>query len=646
MNRAKQILYFILVITGSSELYGQEILYKTTTDNKNLNIINQDNTLADPRLLLYDINFYYIDIEVSNISTYLHGFTEIQASALDDIQELVFELSVNITVDSIILNGVADTNYVHENDLVIINPGSLITGNKYFNTRIYYHGTPGNNGFFSGVTNRIDNSWNRRVTFTLSEPFSARDWFACKQVLTDKADSAYIFITTDTSLMAGSNGLLSGITPLPGGRHRFEWKTFYPVAYYLLSFSVADYRDYSIYAWPGNQGDSLLIQNFIYDIDSFLAANRNNIDVTADLIELYSSLFTMYPFLNEKYGHCYAPLGGGMEHQTMTTLSSFNFTLVAHELGHQWFGDYVTCADWQDIWINEGFASYTEYLALEHLVSREEADKWMVSAHEMARTKPDGSIYIPEEEVKDEMRIFSGALSYKKGAAILHMIRYELNNDSVFYNVLREFLDTYKDRTATGLDFMNVLETVSGQDFTWFFNQWYFGKGYPDFSMTWWQEEDTLYIVSSQNGSSVETPFFRTHIDFLLRFVDGSDSLVRLEQTQTIHTFAIPVSGIISDVLPDPYNRILDVIAIIKRPPLNGAFIVGPNPFTNEIWVEFSKSNINREIFISDMAGKILGRYKSENAVINIPMKNIVRGVYLLTVIENRDLYSTRIIKK
>ena len=593
-----------------------------------------------------DINFYHIDIEVSDTSTFLKGFSEIKAFSAANIPEVVFELSKNLSVDSLSLNGVANPQYLHENDLIIIDAGSQIIENEYFNARIYYHGTPGSNGFFSGVTNRIDNNWNWRVTYSLSEPFSARDWFACKQVLNDKIDSAYIFITTDTSLMAGSNGLLTGISSLPGGKHRFEWKTYYPVAYYLLSFTVSDYRDYNIYAHPNGAGDSVLIQNFIYDTSAFLEANRNDINITADLIELYSRLFSLYPFYKEKYGHCYAPMGGGMEHQTMTTLSSFNFTLVAHELGHQWFGDYVTCASWQDIWINEGFASYIEYLALENLVSQEEADKWMTAAHETARTKPDGSIYIPEQEVNDEMRIFSGALSYKKGAAMLHMIRYELDNDSVFLNVFRKFLEIYKDSTATGEDFKNVLESVSGQDFDWFFDQWYYGKGYPDFSMTWWQNGDTLYIVTSQTGSSAETPFFRTHIDFMLRFADNFDTLIKLEQTEPDHTYAIPVSGIISDVMPDPYNWLLDVTNIVKRPLMEGIFTVRPNLITNEIWIEFSKINIRHEVFISDMTGKILGRYKTESPVIRIPVESLVRGVYLVTAIENGKSYSTRIVKK
>ena len=112
-------------------------------------------------------------------------------------------------------------------------------------------------------------------------------------------------------------------------------------------------------------------------IPFFLDKTRPVLIRPRNLILLYADLFGPYPFLKEKYGHCIAPCGGGMEHQTMTTLSSFSFLLVAHELAHQWFGDYVTCKTWQDIWINEGFASYAEYLANQYLKSQSTADSWM-----------------------------------------------------------------------------------------------------------------------------------------------------------------------------------------------------------------------------------------------------------------------------
>ncbi|MCK4751346.1 MAG: hypothetical protein KAT15_30015, partial [Bacteroidales bacterium] len=321
-----------------------------------LKVLNAHTHVQDSGLLRYDVRHYGISLEVNDTSTFISGYTDVMAKALEQIVELVFELNIGLEVDSIFLGEDEIVSYTHSKDLIKFMPDIPVGKGSLFRTRVYYHGISGQNSFLPGISNRTDGQWGSRVTYTLSEPFRALDWFVCKQVLTDKADSADIFITVTNNLKAGSNGILAGIEELPGNKIRYHWRSRYPIAYYLLSLSVSEYMDYSFYAKPAFLTDSILVQNYIYDVPGYLEQNKENIDATADMIELYSGLFTPYPFRAEKYGHCLAPVGGGMEHQTMTTLSSFRFNLVAHELTHQWFGDNVTCASWQDIWINEGFA--------------------------------------------------------------------------------------------------------------------------------------------------------------------------------------------------------------------------------------------------------------------------------------------------
>jgi len=310
----------------------------------------------------YDVTFYFLDITVSNTSIYIEGNTTINALAVVDVDTFAFELIPEMDISEIWVNGTQYTEFDREVNNVLV-PIDEIAEGEMISAQIFYSGTPGGGSFFVGVDNSHNYNYDKDVTWTLSEPFAASDWFPVKQDLEDKADSCWVFITTSSDNMAGSQGLLTNVVDLGDGNTRYEWKSIYPIDYYLISFAVSDYQDYSIYAHPNEMnGDSILIQNFIYNTPQCLIDKKESIDRTSEMVELLSDLYILYPFYNEKYGHCLTELNGGMEHQTMTTMGGFWFGLVAHELGHMWFGDNVTCATWSDIWINEGFATYSDYL--------------------------------------------------------------------------------------------------------------------------------------------------------------------------------------------------------------------------------------------------------------------------------------------
>jgi aminopeptidase N len=198
--------------------------------------------------------------------------------------------------------------------------------------------------------------------------------------------------------------------------------------------SVSKYVEYNVFAHPAGSTDSILIQNYIYDNPATLQNFKNDIDETADFLEYFSTIYGPYPFPNEKYGHCMAPLGGGMEHQTMTTQGTFSKGLTSHELAHQWFGDHVTCGSWADIWVNEGFATYSEYLMLSKLYPNE-ASAEMSGNHNQVLQQAGGAVWV--EDSLNGSRLFSGRLTYAKGAAIIHTFRFIMNNDSAFFRALK-----------------------------------------------------------------------------------------------------------------------------------------------------------------------------------------------------------------
>ncbi len=626
-------------------VFSQETIEMKCSGEQGFVRARTDAYVRHPLLELYDVTHYLIDLAVNDTSTYIEGSVSVTAEVTaHGMDSLVLELSDELVVDSLQINDVAVTSYIHRDELLIIPASRNFDPGDYLTAMVFYHGSPSGQGFLSGLTNRTDGLWNKNVTYTLSESFHSKDWFPCKQVLTDKADSACIIVTVPPGRMAGSNGLLSGITRLDDGRLKYKWVTRHAIAYYLLSITVSEFQDYSIYAPSMTGGDSILIQNYIYADSAYLADNSENIDKTADMISLLSNLYSEYPFSDEKYGHCVAPIGGGMEHQTMTTLSGFNFNLVAHELGHQWFGDHVTCATWQDIWINEGFASYTEYLCREFLMSKQEADSWMSSAHQRAYTEPQGSIFIPEEDADNEFRIFSSALSYKKGAAIIHMLRHELDNDSVFFQSLRNFQTVHGDAAATGLDFKEILEETSGRDFDWFFDQWYFGQGYPVFTFVWWQTADSLTVYSVQTGSSQATPFFRTKLEFRVMLADGRDTLLTIDQTSAEQYLQFSLNEMVENVFPDPMNWLLEKSTITRKLPEDYVSI-NPNPFNDQILMEFQTGTSERLIMITDLLGKRHWHLSTQSTRVKIPTSDLNQGIYMITIREANETYSTKMLK-
>lgn len=526
----------------------------------------------------YDVKFYKLDLEATDTSNQFHGSALVSAEVVSNPLEIFsIELHNKLVVDSVFIDG-QKYNFDHSGHAISISPDPPIDPGTVFHFKLFYHTPPDYiSNYYSSTQNPVYGDF--PVSQSFSEPYSAHEWMPCKQDLGDKADSVHIFITTDSSLMAAGPGILTRVT-LPGGKVRHEWRCHIPAAYYLIAFAVSDYQEYSIYAKPDSLiNDSILIQSLLFDYPGCLESNKASLDKTAAMIELLSELYTLYPFYQEKYGHyMWYPSGfSGMEHITMSGMRYLNTFLISHELGHSWFGNNVTCATWSDVWINEGFATYTEYLVLEYLYSQASADAKMNTYMNYVMTQPGGSVYVPPGDLNSAGRIFSTRLSYRKGAALVHMIRYLLEDDSLFFKSLQEFQVQYRDSIATGLDFKNVCESVSGLDLTNFFNEWYFGEGYPIYNVVWSQCADTLRLHVNQTTSTTITPFFNIPMEYTLVWPEG-DSTFRFDQTSGDTTYTIILSHEITEVILDQNNRVLnDTDTIIHEKNLDvRIFLEGP----------------------------------------------------------------------
>jgi aminopeptidase N len=601
----------------------------------------------------YDVKFYFLDIEADNLSSFIKAKVSMKAQVVSEtLDEIQIGLSNAHLVDSVFIN---DTKmpFVHANNLITFATNAQLLIDDLFTTTVYYHGDGGGTSFFSGISNRSASTGDR-VTYTLSEPENAIDWFACKQVLEDKADSAYINVTVPSNLTVGSNGLLSNIMDLPENRRRFEWKTRYPIAYYLISMSIAEYDEYTTFATV--DGKSMPILNYVYKSPGLLDSYKPLLDETASMIELYSELYGPYPFSDEKYGHAMAPLGGGMEHQTMSTMDGFNYTLIAHELAHQWFGDNVTCGSWQDIWLNEGFARYSEYLVLEKLQTKSIAHTFMAEVHNDALNARQGSVFVPADFAHDVNRIFNWTLTYNRGGSIIHMIRYIINDDVVFFDILNTYQQEFRHSVATAVDFQNVVESKSGHDFDNFFNEWYYGEGYPEFQIKWNYDSDTLYLRQIQKTTSATTPFFHIPVEYKVSFGDAEIN-VRVHAGVADQLFRIYTGKPVTSITVDPNNWILKNVKslirdeTLKAPPLVTAaelnieadFDVYPNPAVSSIRIS-SRSAEPYSVHLFNSHGASLVTSEKLHGDLEISTAAITPGVYAVRIFTKKGTVTKKVV--
>ncbi len=637
-------VWLLFCILMTVQVYGQEIScshYKSAVNQA----FNKATVLV-PEEEYYDVKYVKLDLVMNDTGVNISGSATTKAMVTANVMDAyVFELSQALTIDSVFINGIAQT-IISKGDLRRIQLSPLFVQNDMFTAQVYYHGTPEKgNGFFTrlGLNQYKADPAGINVTYTLSEPYMSIDWWPCKQSLQDKIDSAAIWLTVPDSTKAGSNGLLKKITPMPGGMLRYEWHTQYPIAYYLLSAAVAKYKDYSYkVALPG-VADSMQVQNFIYDIPDAMTLYKAGLDSTVQMLQYFSEVFGIYPFYKEKYGHCIAPLFGGMEHQTMSTCGNAGPGLIAHELAHQWFGDNVTCGTWRDIWLNEGFASYAEYLFYERYRGQQVADARMNSFHSNVLDKEDGNGTVYGDDTTNVDRIFSGRLSYNKPAAVLHMLRYEIANDSLFFAVLKTYQKTYANKTAITNEFLQVLNTVTKKDWTYFIDQWIYKQGAPAYAVEWNQLGDAVFLRLKQRATHpASVSLFTTSVDIKL-IGDGVDTTVRVFNNTTIQDYKFGWGKPVKAIIVDPKNSILNLVDRIDKTPELGAntliskdVIVFPNP-TADKWVVVGVPK-GASVYVADIAGRVvLSGMAGSNMPFTIDGSMLAKGTYMLQVRNGKD---------
>lgn len=545
-----------------------------------------------------DVTYQRLNLNVNPAVKFISGDITTVFIPKQDVTDFEFDMSDSLTVDSIIYHGAVLT-YTHADDIVHVDLPAVVPQGLADSIRVFYHGVPSGTGFGSFIQNYHGDSV--PIIWTLSEPYGAKDWWPCKQNLQDKIDSIDILVTVPDTMRVAGNGLL--VAEVQNGNSKtFHWKHRYPIATYLVAFAVTNYVTYTDSVnYPGK---ILPVLNYVFP--ESLEAAKAETPHTVSIMHLFDSLFEMYPFHLEKYGHAQFGWGGGMEHQTMTFMGSFGFELIAHELAHHWFGNKVTCASWEDIWLNEGFATYCSGLCYQHLMPQ----LWMqfkLIRRADAVKQPSGSVWC--NDTTNVSRIFSGSLSYSKGGMVLHMLRF-LMGDEKFFAGMRTYLSdvalaySFADTDA----FRQHMEAAYGKSLVGFFDDWIYGKGFPSYTVTWKQDfYNHVEVKIEQKQSDPSVAYFDVPVP--VRLVGtGGDTTIILNNTTNGQEFKFDLPFLVDTLLFDPEIWLIsDSNTVIRKTDYDFLFSIYPNPVRNELTMQFqTKVSTDAEIEIYNNVGQLV----------------------------------------
>ncbi len=584
-----------------------------------------------------DVNYYRLYLQITSTPDFLTGEVSINSvSLINNLNTIFYDLSNNLMVDSI-LNDADLIPFTHSQNKIFISLNSIYNTGQTVRVKIYYHGVPvptGYGSFIFGSHNGVPAIW------TLSEPFGSSDWYPCKNVPSDKADSSDMWIRCSDALTAVSNGVLNKIQNNGDGTSTYKWHNSYPIANYLISLAISNYSQYNFY-FRYSQTDSMPVVNYIYPED--LDAVKPELDKTKQMLELFSHKYGLYPFIIEKYGHAEFGRIAGMEHQTISSMGVFNDNIIAHELTHQWFGDKITCRNWENIWLNEGFATYGEALYNEFANGENSYKDFIKFKMADAKTAV-GTVYV--QDVSSISQIFSGNRSYAKGSIILHMLR-GITGDSAYFNIIRAYASdtsvTYK--TAVTENFQNNAERVFGASLNYFFQEWIFGENYPKYNVSWTtqdigngQYKASINILQDLNSNP---PFFTMPLQIKI-FSQGRDTLFDVFNNLQEQAFDFIVNGKPVTFKIDPDDLVLKDVRGEDIVPVS--FILQqnyPNPFNPKTTISYQlgkPAHVNISVY--DVLGNLVAVLKNEkqregNYTVDFITDRLSSGIYFYKLVAN-----------
>lgn len=493
---------------------------------------------------------YDIAISVYPTSCAIMGAVEMAVTPEDVLDTLRVDLSSALRIDSVLIDG-SHASHAHQNDQIAIPLSDGAAPGDTLTIQVNYHGTPVAEGFGSFIcTDRaaVPQFW------TLSQTDYAHTWWPCHDSPSDKAmvSIAVSVPFSPDSFFVVSNGVLER-TDFVDGMTIYRWRERYPIPPYLVSLAGTNYLQLTD-EYHSIAGDSIPFRYWVYpEIKDEAEADFSN---TPSMMRAFEERYGPYPFLGEKYAMALIRRSGAMEHQTATSYGDQHIRgdnyfdwIVAHELAHQWWGDWVTCDSWEHIWLNEGFASFSEAVWAEYNGGDDAYIEYMLSLDYLRTTGNDfpGTVFDPDYT-------FSITV-YDKGAWIVHMLR-RLLGDEIFWAALAEYGALHSYATVQTSDLVEICEARNGEDLRWFFDQWLLREGRPHLALSWARAagaygDSVMVTLSQQQAEPYRLP---TELRF---WGDGQDTTLAVDLLEPVESFTYYFPFSVESWEIDPNHNIL-----------------------------------------------------------------------------------------
>jgi aminopeptidase N len=495
-----------------------------------------------------DAQSVFLDLEVVPATQTITGDCSWTfVSTMNGLASVTLELDAVFAVSNVTSGGLPAA-WTRPGNQVVITLDHVYTQNESLTVALHYTGVPSSGAGFGSFSFGTHNG--ATIVSTLSEPFYAYTWWPVKETLTDKFTSQTWFTVPDT-MIATSNGLLQGTDVLTGARKRYRWASNYPIVTYGIALTASNYSVRTdTYT---HLGANMPVVFYCYP-ENF-ALSQTGMDRIVPMLTTFSNLFGQYPFVNEKYGIVEFNWGGGMEHQTMTSQVDFSENLSAHELGHSWWGNSITCATWHDIGLNEGFATYSEALWDEFKAGGSVSGYFSrMNANKPASPGLTDSVYVVNPTSTSS--IFNSTNVYQKGAWVLHQMRHVVG-DVMFFQILRDYQLAFQHSSATWVDFAASASTTYGADLSWLVDQLVMRTGAPKYNLGWTNVTlgGQTYVTGHAKQIHTGLPY-RFPVD--IRVTTASGQTTNIAWVDDLRDdFFFPTSGNVTAVALDPSPWIL-----------------------------------------------------------------------------------------